>query len=89
MPTLQQIADDMVKQYKQWVDGGRKKADRGAYYGAKTPGSTSGAQNIPGTLLPKVTPLASKNGFRLDNSRSSDLSYRKGDFIYHCKTPAH
>jgi hypothetical protein len=85
MPTAQQIAADMTRQYDAWVALGRPQARRGAWYGAREVGYSAGGTSLRAAEVRSVRPPA---GFRLENSRSGELSWHSGNFIYHAQLPA-
>jgi hypothetical protein len=85
MPTAAQIRADMTRQYDAWVALKRPRDRRGAWYGAAQVGRTAGGQNLTAAEVASVRPPP--EGFALDNSRSGELSWHRGDFIYHARLP--
>jgi hypothetical protein len=89
------VYDDMKHKYDAWVSSGRRdKRWRGAWLGAETPGSNTGARAVPkGVIDGNLRGLAESRGWHFSDSWSGGASFHKGaternvDFIYHLLPP--
>lgn len=89
----QLIYDDMRRQYELWKKRGSKLSDRGAWWGSRAPGVTTGAKAVPASQINAIKALAKAPTWVFDNSRSGELGWHrktagKPDFIYHTKAPS-
>jgi hypothetical protein len=81
-----QIRADMTRQCDAWVALKRPRDRRGAWYGAREVGRTAGARSLTAAEAGSVRPPPA--GFTLQNSRTGELSWHRGEFIYHAQLPA-
>jgi hypothetical protein len=88
MPTPKQIVDDAARQYSAWVAAKKPAAKRGGWYGARTLGSPAGATNLKATEFNAARSAMAAAGWTVSDSRSGELSWKKGGFIYHALKPA-
>jgi len=81
------ICDDMEKQFTAW-DG--TLTNRGAWWGSAAPGNTTGAKNVPVTVVSELTRKVSTQ-WVLSNSITGDISFHRmrgtTAFIYHMRAP--